>query len=87
MMRHRMLIATALCAFNGALAGCGPSVGPMAADLQPPRAALMQAPKPLPDVPKGEDLVQAGNQCSAEYVREAAKLGSLQTYVRTVLKK
>jgi hypothetical protein len=59
----------------------------MAADLQPPRAALMQAPKQLPDVPKGEDLVQAGNQCSAEYVRETAKLKSLQTYVRTVLKK
>ena len=68
-------------------AGCGPSVGPMAADLQPPRAALMVSPKALPDVPKGDDLVQAGNQCSAEYVRESGKLRSLQGYVRTVLKK
>ena len=69
------------------LSGCGPSVGPMAADLQPPRAALMVTPKALPDVPKVDDLVQAGNQCSAEYVRETGRLKSLQSYVRTVLKK
>ena len=79
---HLMAISTCLL-----LSACGPSVGPMASDLNPPRAALMVAPKPLPDVPKGEDLIQAGNQCSAEYVRETAKLRSLQTYVRTVLKK
>ena len=68
-------------------AGCAPSVNPVAADLSPPRAALMVVPKALSEVKAGEDNYQSNAQCSAEYVRESGKLKSLQTYVRTVLKK
>ena len=68
-------------------AGCAPGVNPVAADLSPPRAALMVAPKQLAEVKAGEDNFQSNAQCSAEYVRESGKLKSLQNYVRTVLKK
>ena len=68
-------------------AGCAPGVNPVASDLAPPRAALMVAPKQLAAVKAGEDNFQSNAQCSAEFVRETGKLRSLQSYVRTVLKK
>ncbi len=69
-----------------ALAGCE-SVNPKASDLALPNARLMAAPKPLPDVKEGDDLLGANAQCSAAYVRETGRLRSLQTYAKTVTRK
>lgn len=81
-LRIAFLLATGL-----ALAGCSPGLTPPVAQLAKPRAALMEPPKPLPDVPEKTDLYQSDATCSAEYVRETGRLKSLQTYIRTIQKK
>lgn len=75
-----------LCALACALSGCS-TVTPPSYKIEPPRAALMKAPEPLPDVPEGTDLYEANASLRAQYAREASKASSLQSYVRTILKK
>ena len=67
------------------LAGCaGPN--PPSYKLEPPRAALMKAPEPLPSVSEGDDLYDAHARLRASYAREATRIMSLQKYVRTIRK-
>ncbi len=68
------------------LAACT-SPNPPSYKLEPPRAALMKAPEPLPEVKDGDDLYTAHASLRAQYAREASKAASLQKYVRTILKK
>ena len=55
--------------------------------LEPPRAALMKAPEPLPDIPEGQDLYEENARLRASYARTADKAVGLQKYVRVILKK
>lgn len=87
MMLHRMRIGVVLCAFNGALlAACSTTPTPVW-QIDPPRAALMRSPEPLPEVREGDDLIQSHASLRAQYAREATKASSLQRYVRIILKK
>ena len=75
-----------LCASVILLSGCSTTPTP-SWQIDPPRAALMRSPEPLPDVREGDDLYQAHASLRAQYAREATKASSLQRYVRIILKK
>ena len=68
------------------LSGCS-TVSPPSYKLEPPRAALMKAPEPLPSVSEGDDLYDAHARLRASYAREASKAAGLQKYVRVIIKK
>jgi hypothetical protein len=65
------------------LCGCSASLSP--SQLQPPAAALLVAPKPLPDVKAGDDLVQEHIKLRRMYSMEADRRARLVRYVKTVL--
>ena len=81
-MRHKMLIGLALCAFNGALAGCSNGKA-----TEPPSPRLMTAPAALEDIKPGDDVIQKHAELRRQYGRETSKVRGLQGYVRAVLKK
>lgn len=64
------------------LAGCASSVPP--SQLEPPAKALMVAPKALPNLKAGDDLVKKHMDVRRMYATEAGKLRRLQLYVKTV---
>ena len=68
------------------LSGCSTTPAP-SYKLEPPRAALMKAPEPLPDIPEGQDLYEENARLRASYARTADKAVGLQKYVRVILKK
>lgn len=68
------------------LGGCSSTQAP-SYKLEPPRAALMVPPVPLPAVAEGADLYEANASLRAQYAREATKASGLQKYVRVILKK
>lgn len=68
------------------LTGCS-SVAPPSYKLEPPRAALMKAPEPLPAIAEGDDLYEENARLRASYARTAGQAVGLQKYVRVILKK
>ena len=86
--RHDASLTRGACAGLACLfvVGCA---GPSAPSykLEPPRAALMKAPEPLPSVSEGDDLYDAHARLRASYALEASKAAGLQKYVRVILKK
>ena len=68
------------------LPACAPGVNPPVAKLAAPSARLMEPPAALPDVKEGDDLYAVAADTRAAYTKEAAKLNSLQGYVKTIRK-
>lgn len=82
-----MIRILALCGLV-TLAGCATTPpAPPSEQIAPPRADLLVPPKQLPALPAKADMYADNAQCSAAYVKESGKLKSLQTYVKTILKK
>ena len=83
-MPHNLRLI-AVMALSMGLYGCS-TVSSPSYKLEPPRAALMKAPEPLPSVSEGDDLYDAHARLRASYAREATRIMSLQKYVRTIRK-
>lgn len=66
------------------LPGCANSVQAPTTKLAGPSARLMEPPAALPDIKPGDDLYVVAADTRAAYTREAAKLSSLQRYVKTI---
>lgn len=80
-MTHKRFFAVVVVAAG--LSGCAMSVP---YDPVPPRKWLMMPPEKLAEVKEGDDIYEDNARVRAAYGREADKVRSLQTYIRTLRK-
>lgn len=83
-MRNTLLLCALVLMVLVAVGCAGQAPGPDFSQIRKPRAALMAAPEPLPEVVQHTDAYQSDANCSAQYVKETGKLRALQQYNRTL---